>query len=300
MENLLRLNLKTDQVVKEDTIKYKSMIMFEFGRKIFLEDMTLSKNTKSFSLIWFEGNSFVAGVPESEVLDFDYSQYSRQFEVTITKGFWMGQHLITEAHWKSMGYSFQLKNYTNNINYPIIGINWLEAMDYCRSLNEKYKLNIPKGYHFSLPTEMHWEYVRKLDEEKEEIQNIIPVWNSPGVVNEVGQQKINSSGIFDMYGNASEWCFDIATSYPDERKIDWVGNQEDSELWFGRDGEMRIERGSFIRSDGRTCTKYDLRGIVKDEQFFPHKIGFRVCLRPITAYDLEDPILKKYQINMLS
>lgn len=262
---------------------------------------------------WINGASFEMGITGSskKYLDQDYTL----FRTGISKNYWISQYPITQSQWQKIG--FKLKNWhdPNKINSPIYGVNWLEAMEYCKALNAIYQNDIPNNYHFSLPTELHWEYA---------CRNTLELFNNDIIPNEENRidtpnffldfvkeppnsveayPYLNERNVYCMLSFLSEWCFDIAAYYGEDETWDWMGNQET--YWIGdsshtRRPDYRSIRGSTHETGFREYVDYYFSGFQVTSRFVPSIIGFRVCLRPITAYDLGDPILKKYQINMLS
>lgn len=94
---------------------------------------------------------------------------------------------------------------------PVINVSWSDAMEYCRWLSSL------TGEKFRLPTEAEWEFAAKGGIKNRGFRfsgsdNIDEVgWhsgNSNGTTHEAGLKKPNELGLYDMNGNAWEWCFD--------------------------------------------------------------------------------------------
>ena len=113
--------------------------------------------------------------------------------VTLTKGFWLQQTLLTE------------RQYSNkNSDLPQVKISWDDVVDFC------------KGKPLRMPTEAEWEYAAIANTGHKYIfsgSNVADnvAWtedNANKKSHKVGQLKSNSLGLFDMSGNANEWCSD--------------------------------------------------------------------------------------------
>lgn len=100
---------------------------------------------------------------------------------------------LADPRWVKSGYP---QNYPD---HPVVQISWQTATDYCAWLSEL------TGKKFRLPTEAEWEYAAKgslpgttLDTaQKAEIPTT-----------RVGSHQPNHFGLYDMLGNAAEWCLD--------------------------------------------------------------------------------------------
>lgn|GEM_PF-2096641 len=137
-------------------------------------------------------------------------------------------------------------------NHPVVFVSWFGANEYTKWLSQQ------TGLKFRLPTEAEWEYAARGGQKKssnhiyagsDTLGNV--AWydsNSEGKTHPVGQKSPNEIGLYDMSGNAWEWCYDwyeksyygsSPTNNPDGPKN---GTQRvlRGGSWYFSDNESRI------------------------------------------------------------
>lgn len=198
-----------------------------------MEDVTIplniSQDCTPLILRWVTPGHFKMGDTNG-----DYEEPMGEFEVILTKGFWLGVYPVTQCQWESvMGMN---PSRFKGFNKPIESISWQDAVEFCQHLNNR-AIEIPKGYAFNLPTEAQWEYACKSGKEsKYQIGNKLEdlskvAWHRENIpvpgTQEVGQKVPNNWGFYDMLGNVMEWCFDSPLDYPvGTVQTDYIGGVE--------------------------------------------------------------------------
>ncbi len=141
-------------------------------------------------------------------------------EVRISKSFWLGQKEVTRRQWIDvMGVDpWQKDDPTDHENLPATRIGWNDAASFCQKLTKKERDAgvLPDGETYELPTEAQWEYALRSG-----IAASTAAGNShrdprdhgwfssdSGRLHAVGTKKPIGWQLFDMEGNAREWCRD--------------------------------------------------------------------------------------------
>ncbi len=183
--------------------------------------------------------------------------------VSITKDFVVSKTEITQAVWEL------IMNYNNspNINsgLPVSNVSFREAIEFCNELSklngldscyviEDQEISFDKeSKGWRLPTEAEWEYIASLANiESDKIESFSWFNENSGFNSQiVGTKSQDKIGLFDLYGNVWEWCWDFySKEYEEGDVIDPTG----SEI-----GERRVRRGGsynngkvYLRKSNRT------------------------------------------------
>ena len=119
-------------------------------------------------------------------------------DVTITRGFWIGQTEVTQAAYERvMGYN---PSHFIGASLPVETIRWGDADRYCKAVAMR------------LPTEAEWEYAARGGDTSARYGPLEAVgWysaNSGNKTHEVKQKQPNGYGLYDTLGNVWEWVAD--------------------------------------------------------------------------------------------
>ena len=213
-----------------------------------------------------------------------------KYEVTAAQ--YVAAQVPNPSHWHQ------------NPKNPVERVRWRDAKEYCndRSLLEKlkpcYNEKTPdwdcdmtaNGYR--LPTEAEWEYASRAGTDgdyefggADRLRQY--AWfseNGEQKTHLVGQKKPNRWGLFDLYGNVSEWCEDVysPTYYQGSPTADPAGPPN-----TGAD-VRRVIRGGSWKSSASQCRSSARQGEKtgdSDACFLTDYCGFR-CVRRVTDADL--------------
>lgn len=156
------------------------------------------------NMVLVTGGSFVMGNNKAPAED--------EAEHTVTvNSFYFSKYEVTQEQWETIIGSNPSEN-KGCPTCPVENISWEEAMIFIKKLNEV------SNKRFRLPKEAEWEYVARFGG-KQEIDSVggqeeyikTTAWffaNSDKRTHPVGQKLPNTLGVYDLFGNVSEWCFD--------------------------------------------------------------------------------------------
>lgn len=143
-----------------------------------------------------------------------------QFEVTLSKGFWLQQTELTQEQYETL-MGVNPSNFKGKTN-PVESVDWNDAREFCRRLSE-LPPEKASGNHYRLPTEAEWEYGCRagsttsfcFGDDESELEEY--AWfnkNSARTTHPVATRQPNAWGLHDMHGNVMEWCSDFFGNYP--------------------------------------------------------------------------------------
>jgi len=115
-----------------------------------------------------------------------------------------------EFNWRDMGYE-------RTDDLPVVNVTWNDAVAFCEWLSGK------EARRYRLPTEAEWEYACRAgssgryywgDDDSRRNEYAWTGENSGGGPHPVGTLKPNAWGLYDMLGNAYEYCADYFVVRP--------------------------------------------------------------------------------------
>ena len=157
-------------------------------------EFMINRHSLYMTLKWCDAGTFTMGSPVTEE---GRDDDERQHQVTLTRGFWMGETEVTQWQWKKIMNDetvvdlarkgleddtlynlhtgrMKLRDYWGMSSFddpadrcgdlndviPVYNVSWNEAVKFCRKLTalERAEGRIPDGYEYRLPTEAEWEY----------------------------------------------------------------------------------------------------------------------------------------------
>jgi formylglycine-generating enzyme required for sulfatase activity len=232
-------------------------------------------NSLGMKFVWIPPGTFLMGSPKEEEGRRDDEI---QHKVTLSKGFFMGIHLVTQEQWKAVMGNDPSK-FKGKVNLPVVSVSWDDCQEFIKKLRENDKKQ------YRLPTEAEWEYACRAGTKTpfhfgDTISSTDQAnfngykykygnsWKGKfrGRTTPVGSFPANAWGLYDMHGNVAQWCQDRYGDYPQKDVVDPQGAE--------RGGDRVVRSGSWYspphkcRSASRIEFKTDLRHF---------DLGFRIC-----------------------
>jgi serine/threonine protein kinase/formylglycine-generating enzyme required for sulfatase activity len=238
---------------------------------------------------------FQVGSPPDEKGRSDFEGHRR---VQIDYPFAVALKLVTVAEFKKFRpRDEQMKQWSPGEDTPINGVSWHDAAAYCNWLSEQEKvpkeqwcyepnaqgeyaegMKVKANYQalsgYRLPREAEWEYACRAGTVTAWAHGSDPdllvyyawyVLNANGTMHPVGSLKPNGLGLFDVHGNAWQWCHGL---YDNQDNKDNKNNLEVN-------NQGRVLRGgafSLVARDARSAYRFGI-----DPAYRVFYVGFRVA-----------------------
>ncbi len=181
-------------------------------------------NSIGMRFVLIPPGEFVMGSPSEEQNEHNREQ---QHNVKITRPFYLCIHEVTRANFHQVMGVDQTAPRTfpgrpgdkpmpsvEPDDRPVWSVNWQDAAEFCRTLSA-LREERSTGRAYRLPTEAEWEYACRAGTTttfhfgNAMNQALANVGNFGKGLTSVGSYPPNAFGLYDMHGNAIEWCNDI-------------------------------------------------------------------------------------------
>jgi len=179
---------------------------------------------------WIPAGMFTMGSPSSES---GRSSDETQHSVTLTKGYWLMEHEVTQGEWQVVMGSNPSGFTACGPTCPVEQVSWNDAVAFAQKASER------DGLTYALPTEAQWEYAARGGQQtlysgSDEATSV--GWidaNIGSTTHAVCGLSRNGYGLCDMSGNVWEWTSDWYGDY--------AGNATDPV--GAASGSVRVIRG---------------------------------------------------------
>ncbi len=206
--------------------------------------------------------------------------------VRITQPFEISKYEVTQVQWKTVmtdphkpdmtfptSQGAEVGSHPSKFqgeNLPVDNVSWDDIQVFFDRLNAR-----DQTHKYRLPTEAEWEYVCKAGKPENHPPDLAKVaWykeNSEKGTHAVGQKQPNAWGVYDMYGNVSEWV-------QDWYGFNYYGNSPAEDPKGPTEGSYRIYRGGCWFDASADCRASYRRFDFPISRFY--NVGFRVVRTP--------------------
>ena len=232
-------------------------------------------------LVPIEENEFLMGSPDDDDLpDEEKPQrkvWIRRFllgKTEVTQDQYQAVMRTNPSHFSSTGRGRGYVKGRSTEKYPVENVSWFDAILFCNALSEQHgltpyyqiekrvvngveawdvRISVATGLGYRLPTEAEWECACRAKTETtypfggDSSKLAFFAWfnqNSEDTTHPVGALRPNELGVFDMYGNVAEWCWDGYSAYQPDSVANPQGPTEARE---------RVVRGGSYQVDSESC-----------------------------------------------
>ena len=215
----------------------------------------------TMELVYIKPGTFVMGGESKTDGRFQCVEVPKH-EVTLTRGFYLGKHEVTQAQYEAIMGSNPSKS-TKAPDCPVDNVGESDALEFCAKLAEK------TGQEARLPTEAEWEYASRAGRDTKWFFGNDPsrlgeyAWfkgNADAKSHPVGQKKPNPWGLYDIYGNVCERISDKYSRnyYSISPKVDPTGPSQGTKSHF--EYKVTAPRSGMYSLTARVVTaNYDQR-----------------------------------------
>jgi len=261
--------------------------------RYYVEDI----NGVGLEMVEIPGGSFTMGSPDSihpdgsspGALDWHNEQPAHRLKVPA---FYLGKYEVTQAQWSAVAKLPKInRDMKSRMRYnddfppfpamfkgdklPVESVYWEDAMEFCARLSKA------TGRTYRLPTEAEWEYACRagtttafafgetITPELVNYDGNYPYGSAPkGIYRKrtlpVGSFGVaNGFGLYDMHGNAAEWCLDTWHWGYNSAPADGSAREDKADIpggWVLRGGGWRWS-ADVCRSAYRSNSDHDTGGI---------------------------------------
>lgn len=153
------------------------------------------------------GQDFQMGRTEVTVRQFRAFTEATGYKTDAEQRGWANTCPQPGLHPNERGLDWRRPGFERSDDQPAVVISWNDAMAFCRWLSAQTGRNV------RLPTEAEWEYAARADGQEDSPSRLDETaWyegNASNGGHPVGTKRPNPWGLYDMQGNAWEWCLDV-------------------------------------------------------------------------------------------
>jgi formylglycine-generating enzyme required for sulfatase activity len=153
------------------------------------------------------GHDFYLGRTEVTVRQFRAFVEATGYQTDAERAGWANTCPLPGVHPNHRGLDWRRPDFELQDDQPVVVVSWNDATAFCRWLSAQ------TGRDFRLPAEAEWEYAARAGRRSNAADRLEEAaWyegNASDCAHAVGTKAANAWGLYDMQGNAWEWCLDV-------------------------------------------------------------------------------------------
>lgn len=229
---------------------------------------TITVNGVPFTMVLVECGTFTMGATGEQLDEASPNEYPAH-EVTLTFDYYICQTEVTWELWNAV-MGDESAEFSGDLQNPVVKVSLFDCAVFVD------KLSALTSRIFRMPSEAEWEFAARGGKLSKgyrysgamDVDDV--AWyrdNAGGTIHPVAQKLPNELGLYDMSGNAAEWCLDWYVRYDSAPQINPIGPES---------GQTNVYRGGSWTSPSTVC-----RVSARDD-LDPHSkadyLGFRMVM----------------------
>ena len=253
------------------TLMIHYLVMNTWGDEPLVHTEVITVNGVSFTMVYVEAGTFAMGATDEQLDDALPDEYPAH-KVTLTFDYYIAQTEVTRELWLAVMGELPDRTINGELQRPVTNVNRFDCALFVDYLSQM------TGRIFRMPTEAEWEYAARGGKfsrgykyaGSDDAAEVAWYTSGPGAgLHPVAQKAANELGLYDMSGNASEWCQDWYVLYDSEPQTNPIGPES---------GQSNVHRGGGYLQPASMCRVAARNRLIPDK--CADDLGLRIVMNP--------------------
>ena len=240
------LNMDSEANMDDLTLLINYLLTHSWDDEPLVATEVITVNGVSFSMVYVTAGTFTMGATDEQLDDANPNEFPAH-EVTLTFDYYIAQTEVTRELWLAVMGSLPDRTVNGELQRPVTNVTRFDCALFVD------RLTALTGRVFRMPTEAEWEYAARGGKfsrgfkyaGSNDANEVAWFTAGPGAgLHPVAQKTANELGLYDMSGNASEWCQDWFVLYDSEPQTNPIGPES---------GQFNVYRGGSWTQPSTMC-----------------------------------------------